>query len=278
LKLYTVDTGYFKLDGGAMFGVIPKTIWNKLNPADEKNLCTWAMRCLLIEEGKQLILIDCGIGNKQNEKFFSYYEPHGDATLERSLKKHGFSPDDVTDVILTHLHFDHCGGAIKMDGEKYVPAFENATYWSEATHWEWAAHPNDREKASFLRENILPIEESGRLRFLKKGDQIFPGFDFILSGGHTEAMIIPHIRYKEKTIVYMADLIPSSAHIPVPYVMGYDVRPLVTMEEKKKFLEHAAKNNYFLFFEHDRTVECCSLQNTDRGVRAEKTMRLEEIL
>ncbi|HWA34757.1 MAG TPA: MBL fold metallo-hydrolase [Cyclobacteriaceae bacterium] len=277
MKLYTIDTGFFKLDGGAMFGVVPKTIWQKLNPPDEKNLCTWAMRCLLIEEGNKLVLIDCGIGNKQNEKFFSYYEPHGDATLEKSLKKHGFSTDDITDVLLTHLHFDHCGGAIKMEGEKYVPAFKNATYWSEETHWQWAMYPNDREKASFLRENILPIQESGQLNFLNKGDALFPGFDFILSDGHTEAMVIPHIRYKDKTIVYMADLIPSSAHIPVPYVMGYDVRPLVTMEEKKKFLEHAGKNNYLLFFEHDPKVECCSLQMTDKGIRLDKVLRLEEV-
>lgn len=278
MNLYTIDTGFFKLDGGAMFGVVPKTIWNKLNPPDEKNLCTWAMRCLLIEEGNKLALIDCGIGNKQNEKFFSYYEPHGAATLEKSLNLHGFSTDDVTDVILTHLHFDHCGGAIKMEGEKYVPAFKNATYWNEEAHWQWAMQPNDREKASFLRENILPIEESGQLRFLKKGDTLFPGFDFMLSGGHTEAMIIPHIHYKGKTIVYMADLIPSSAHIPVPYVMGYDVRPLVTMEEKKKFLDHAANNNYILFFEHDRAVECCTLQMTDRGVRAGESLTLKEAI
>lgn len=278
MNIYTIDTGFFKLDGGAMFGVVPKTIWQKLNPPDGKNLCTWAMRCLLIEEGNKLVLVDCGMGNKQNEKFFSYYEPHGDATLEKSLRKRGFSPDDVTDVLLTHLHFDHCGGAITMDGEKYVPAFKNATYWSEEKHWQWALRPNDREKASFLRENILPIEQSGQLRFLKQGDSLYSGFDFQLSHGHTEAMVLPHIRYKDKTIVYLADMIPSSAHIPVPYVMGYDVRPLVTMDEKKKFLEHACRNNFILFFEHDPAVECCTLQLTERGVRMEKALRLDEIL
>lgn len=277
MNIYTIDTGFFKLDGGAMFGVVPKSIWQKLNTPDEKNLCTWAMRCLLIEEGNKLALVDCGLGNKQNEKFFSHYEPHGEATLEQSLRQKGFSPDDVTDVLLTHLHFDHCGGAIKMEGERYVPAFKNATYWSEAAHWQWATHPNDREKASFLRENILPIEQSGQLRFLKKGDAVFPGFDFMLSNGHTEAMVLPQIRYKDKTLVYVADMIPSSAHVPVPYVMGYDVRPLVTMEEKKKFLTEACEKGYVLFFEHDPVVECCTLQMTERGVRVEKTMRLEEI-
>lgn len=260
-----------------MFGVVPKTLWNKLNPADENNLCTWALRCLLIEEGNQLILIDCGLGNKQSEKFFSYYQPHGDDTLEKSLDKHGFTPDDVTDVILTHLHFDHCGGAIKIENEKFVPAFRNAVYWLHENHWNWALQPNEREKASFLKENILPIHQSGRLRFLKKDDRIFPGFDFFLSNGHTEAMVIPHIRCKDTTIVYMADLIPSSAHIPVPYVMGYDIRPLVTMSEKKDFLDKACKENYILFFEHDRTVECCSLTLTDKGVRMDKTLKLDEL-
>ncbi len=261
-----------------MFGVVPKTLWNKLNPADENNLCTWAMRCLLIEEGDKLALIDCGIGNKQSEKFFSYYQPHGDDTLEKSLQSHGFTPDDVTDVILTHLHFDHCGGAICKAGEEFIPAFRNATYWSDETHWQWAVQPNEREKASFLKENILPIEKSGQLRFLKKGDKVFSGFDFIRSNGHTEAMIIPHITYRNKTIVYMADLIPSSGHIPVTYVMGYDVRPLVTMSEKNEFLEKACREKYILFFEHDRAVECCTLQTTERGVRMDKAMKLEEAI
>lgn len=261
-----------------MFGVVPKTIWNKLNSADEKNLCTWAMRCLLIEDGDRLVLIDCGLGNKQSEKFFSYYEPHGDATLVGSLKKHGFSTDDVTDVLLTHLHFDHCGGAIKMEGEKYVPAFKNAVYWSDEQHWKYALEPNTREKASFLRENILPIQESGQLRFLKKSDTLFSGFDFFLSNGHTGAMTIPLIQYKNTTIAYLADLIPSSAHIPVPYVMGYDVRPLDTMREKKEFLERAVAGNYILYFEHDPVVECCTLQKTERGIRLDKILKLEDVV
>jgi len=260
-----------------MFGVVPKTIWNKLNAADENNLCTWAMRCLLIEQEKKLVLIDCGIGNKQSEKFFSYYQPHGDDSLEKSLKKHGFTPDDITDVILTHLHFDHCGGAVKIENGNYVPAFKNAIYWSQETHWKWALSPNEREKASFLKENFLPLQESGQLRFLKKGDEIFSGFDFILSNGHTEAMVIPQIRYKDMTIIYMADLIPSSAHIPVPYVMGYDIRPLVTMSEKKEFLEKACRESFILFFEHDPTVECCTLQMTEKGARLGKAMQLEEL-
>ncbi len=278
MRLYTINTGFFKLDGGAMFGVVPKTIWNKLNSADEKNLCTWAMRCLLIEDGDRLVLIDCGLGNKQSEKFFSYYEPHGDATLVGSLKKHGFSTDDVTDVLLTHLHFDHCGGAIKMEGEKYVPAFKNAVYWSDEQHWKYALEPNTREKASFLRENILPIQESGQLRFLKKSDTLFSGFDFFLSNGHTGAMTIPLIQYKNTTIAYLADLIPSSAHIPVPYVMGYDVRPLDTMREKKEFLERAVAGNYILYFEHDPVVECCTLQKTERGIRLDKILKLEDVV
>jgi len=278
LRLYTVNTGFFKLDGGAMFGVVPKTLWNKLNPADENNLCTWAMRCLLIEDGKRLALIDCGMGGKQSEKFFSYYKPHGDDTLEKSLQKNGFTASDVTDVILTHLHFDHCGGAIKIENGKLLPAFKNATYWSDETHWQWAQHPNEREKASFLTENILPIQESGQLSFLKKDAQPFPWLDFFLSNGHTEAMLIPHIRYNDKTIVYMADLIPSSAHIPVPYVMGYDIRPLVTMNEKKDFLEKACKEKFILFFEHDRTIECCSLMMTEKGVRMGEAMKLQEVL
>lgn len=259
-----------------MFGVVPKTLWSKLNPADENNLCTWAMRCLLIEAGNKLVLIDCGLGSKQSEKFFSYYQPHGDDSLEKSIRKAGFTPDDITDVILTHLHFDHCGGAVKIDNGKYFPAFRNAMYWSEEKHWQWALHPNEREKASFLKENFLPLQESGKLRFLKKGDEVFAGFDFILSNGHTEAMVIPHIRYKDKTIVYMADLIPSSGHVPVSYVMGYDVRPLVTMSEKKEFLEKACREQYILFFEHDRIVECCTLRMTEKGVRVDKVMTLEE--
>jgi glyoxylase-like metal-dependent hydrolase (beta-lactamase superfamily II) len=236
------------------------------------------MRCLLIEDGNKLVLIDTGMGDKQSEKFFGYYYPHGDATLIGSLKKYGFSPDDVTDVILSHLHFDHCGAAIKREGEKLIPTFKNATYWSNEDHWQWAVHPNDREKASFLAENILPIEESGQLKFLKPGEEIFNGFSYILANGHTESQIIPHIRYKDKTIVYMADLLPSPAHLPIPYVMGYDVRPLITLQEKKAFLDKAAQENYILFFEHVPKIECCTLQMTDKGVRMDHAFDLKEVL
>ncbi|MDX2003437.1 MAG: MBL fold metallo-hydrolase [Chitinophagales bacterium] len=278
MQLYTIDTGFFKLDGGAMFGVVPKTIWQKLNPPDNDNLCTWAMRCLLIEDGNQLVLIDTGMGDKQSEKFFSYYQPHGDATLLGSLKKHGFSPADITDVILTHLHFDHCGGAIYRDGEKLVPTFPNATYWSHESHWQWATHPNDREKASFLSENILPLEESGQLRFMGPEEHLFEGFSYLLANGHTESQIIPHIRYKDKTIVYMADLLPSPGHLPIPYVMGYDTRPLITLQEKKSFLEKAMQEDYILFFEHDPHIECCTLQMTDKGVRMAEALSLKEAI
>ena len=279
MNLFSIDTGLFKLDGGAMFGIIPKTIWNKINPADEKNLCTWAMRSLLIEEGDQLILIDTGLGDKQSEKFFSYYEPHGEDTLIGSLNKHGFSPDDVTDVILTHLHFDHCGGAVQREPDgKLIPAFKNATYWSDEVHWNWAVTPNDREKGSFLKENFMPIQENGQLRFLKKGDKVFPGFDFDLVNGHTEAMTIPYVRYKDKTIVYMADLIPSAGHIPLPYIMGYDIRALTTLDEKKAFLPKAWENDYILFFEHDPEIECCTLKKTEKGIRMDKALRLAEVI
>ncbi|MCX6198634.1 MAG: MBL fold metallo-hydrolase [Bacteroidetes bacterium] len=278
MKLHTIETGYFKLDGGAMFGVVPKTIWQKLNPPDEKNLCTWQMRCLLIEDGKQLILIDCGLGNKQNEKFFSHYEPHGDASLEKSIHELGFSFDDVTDVLLSHLHFDHCGGAIKREEEKLVPAFKNATYWSNEKHWDWATQPNDREKASFLKENILPIQQSGQLKFAAEGSNpIHPNIMMKTVSGHTEAMFIPHIKVGDKTLVYCADLFPSMAHIPLPYIMAYDTRPLLTLDEKKKFLAEAAANNYYLFFEHDRVNECCSLQQTERGVREKDVFKLSEV-
>lgn len=278
MKLYTVDTGYFKLDGGAMFGVVPKTIWQKLNPPDHNNLCTWAMRCLLIEDGKQLILVDCGLGNKQDEKFFSYYEPHGDATLEKSLQQLGFGSKDITDVLLTHLHFDHCGGAIKRDGERLIPAFENATYWSNEKHWAWATQPNAREKASFLKENILPFQQSGQLQFAESDSKaINPNITLKTVSGHTESMFIPVIKTADKTIAYCADLFPSKAHIPLPYVMAYDTRPLLTLDEKKVFLEEAAANNYYLFFEHDRTTECCSLQATEKGVREKENFRLNEL-
>lgn len=277
MKLHVIDTGYLKLDGGAMFGVVPKSIWNSLNPADEKNLCTWAMRCLLVEEGNRLILIDCGVGDKQSDKFFSYYEPHGDDSLDSSLKKHGFTPNDITDCFLTHLHFDHCGGAIKREGEKLLPAFPNATYYCNERHWDWAVNPNSREKASFLKENILPIKECGQLKMLNKESEIIPGFNMIFVNGHTEAMMLPVIRYNDRTIVYMADLIPSAGHIPVSYVMAYDVRPLITLEEKEIFLKIAVENNYLLFFEHDRSIEACSLKMTERGVRMDQEVLIADL-
>lgn len=286
MNLYSINTGYFKLDGGAMFGVVPKTMWNKLNPADENNLCSWAMRSLLIEDGNRLILIDNGIGNKQDEKFMGHYYLHGDDTLDKSLAKHGFSKDDITDVMLTHLHFDHCGGSIEQKGDLLVPAFKKATFWSNEAHWEWATNPNDREKASFLKENILPIKESGQLKFINsretKSNQLPSNLftDHIsirFVSGHTESMMLPQINYNSKTIVYMADLIPAAAHIPLPYVMAYDMFPLTTLNEKKMFLSEAAANDYILFFEHDPKIECCTLQQTEKGVRMKETFPLSAL-
>lgn len=286
MKIYSVNAGHFKLDGGAMFGVVPKSMWNKLNPADENNMCSWALRCLLIEDGDRLILVDTGMGDKQDAKFFGHYYLHGDDTLDKSLAAHGFSREDITDVFLTHLHFDHCGGALIRQGEGFAPAFPNATYWSNEEHWDWAVHPNDREKASFLKENILPLQESGRLQLLKKPaatDGKLPtlpfadNFSIRFVSGHTEAMMLPQLRYKDRTIVYMADLLPSQAHIPIPYVMAYDTRPLLTLQEKKSFLREAVDNNYILFFEHDPVYECCTLQNTEKGVRVGELFRLNEI-
>jgi glyoxylase-like metal-dependent hydrolase (beta-lactamase superfamily II) len=280
VKLFSINTGYFKLDGGAMFGVVPKSMWKKLNPPDENNMCNWAMRCLLIEDEERLILIDNGMGNKQDEKFFGYYFLNGNDTLERSLAKYGFAKDDITDVFLTHLHFDHCGGSIERVGEKLIPAFKNAIYWSNENHWNWATHPNDREKASFLKENILPIQESGKLKFIetKEGIEFSKNISLRFVSGHTESMMLPQIQYKDKTIVFMADLLPSVAHIPVPYVMAYDTRPLETLKEKKSFITEAQQKDFILFFEHDPEIECCNLQLTDRGVRSKETFRLEDIL
>jgi len=287
MKLYTVDTGFFKLDGGAMYGVVPKTIWNKLNPADENNLCSWALRCLLIEDGNRLILVDTGNGDKQDAKFFSHYYLHGDDTLEKSLAKHGFGSNDITDVFLTHLHFDHCGGAIKREGDKLVPTFKNATYWSNERHWKWATEPNEREKASFLKENILPIKESGQLKFIPVGTDasyiqpfasgITENISVIMVSGHTDAMILPVIQYGNKTIVYMADLLPSVGHIPLPYVMAYDMFPLTTLHEKRSFLKDAVDKDYILFFEHDPKIECCTLQTTEKGIRQKDVFTLREI-
>jgi glyoxylase-like metal-dependent hydrolase (beta-lactamase superfamily II) len=277
MNLYTINTGFFKLDGGAMFGVVPKTMWNKLNPADENNLCSWAMRCLLIEDGNRLLLIDNGIGNKQDEKFFGHYYLHGDDTLDKSLAAHGFHRDDITDVFLTHLHFDHCGGSIIREGDQLVPAFKNATFWTNQAHWKWATEPNDREKASFLKENILPIQQSGQLKFIDARERPPLINDIHFVSGHTESMMLPKLSYKGRKIVYMADLLPSASYIPIPYIMAYDTRPLLTLQEKKTFLTEAVENSYILFFEHDPANECCTLQMTDKGVRAGELFKLKDI-
>lgn len=287
MKLYSIETELFKLDGGAMFGVVPKSIWQKLNPADENNLCTWAMRCLLIEDGGRLILIDNGIGNKQSQKFFSHYYLHGNDTLEKSLAANGFGKNDITDVILTHLHFDHCGGSVDRIGDKLVPAFKNANYWSNQEHWNWALYPNDREKASFLKENILPIQENGQLKFIKTvnteaeeplgENSLTENISIRFVSGHTEKMMLPQIRYNGKTIVYMADLLPAVYHIPMPYIMAYDMFPLTTLQEKKSFLTEALEKEYILFFEHDAQHECCTLKQTERGIRENEIFKLSEL-
>lgn len=274
MTLYPIETGNFKLDGGAMFGVVPKSIWNRTNPADANNMIDLAARCLLIEDGKRLILIDNGMGNKQSDKFFSYYYRWGDHSLDRSLEKHGFHRDDITDVFLTHLHFDHCGGSVQWNKDRtgYEPAFKNAFFWTNEAHWEWATKPNDREKASFLSENLQPMKDSGQLQFVARDDASFLptselGFGILFVDGHTEKQMIPHISYKDKTLVFAADLLPTVGHIPLPYVMGYDTRPLLTLSEKSRFLETAVKNEYYLFLEHDAHNQICTLQTTEKGVR-----------
>jgi len=278
MKLHVIDTGFFKLDGGAMFGVVPKSIWQKTNPADPNNLCTWAMRSLLIEDGKRLILIDNGIGDKQDDKFLSHYHLHGDASLISSIHKAGFSENDITDQFLTHLHFDHCGGGVKTLNGKHELTFPKATYWSNKDHWEWATKPNKREKASFLKENIFPMQESGHLNFTEVNSSPFNQFDILYVSGHTDKMMIPKIRYKEKIICFMADLVPSTGHIPLAYVMGYDTRPLITLDEKERFLNEAADNQYILFFQHDPVNECCTVVKTEKGVRLDRTFKLSEVL
>ena len=279
-----------------MFGVVPKSIWNKINPSDENNMCSWALRCLLIEDGNRLILVDNGMGDKQDAKFFSYYYLHGDDNLDKSLARYGFHRDDITDVFLTHLHFDHCGGSINRDGDlaagqagKLVPAFTNATYWSNERHWETATKPNEREKASFLKENVFPIKESGQLRMVSGEwsivngrlpdilSEIIPGLSLRIVNGHTEAMMVPQIKYKNKTVVFVADLLPSHGHIPIPYIMAYDMQPLVTLNEKKFFLNETLENNYILFFEHDPQYECCTIHQTERGIRPKDFFKLDEI-
>ena len=281
MKLYTINTGFFRLDGGAMFGVVPKTIWNKLNPADENNLCNWAMRSLLVEDGDRLILIDNGIGDKQDEKFFSHYHLNGNDSLDGSLAAHGFHRNDITDVILTHLHFDHCGGSVHREGDKLVTSFPNAVYWSNDRHWKWATEPNDREKASFLKENILPIQESGQLRMVPVEEGRHTEFSDNITmrfvHGHTDAMMLPQIRYGDRTVVFAADLLPAAAHLPMPYVMAYDMFPLTTMMEKKSFLTEAAEKDYILFFEHDPVHECGTVRMTEKGVRPAELFPLKDI-
>ena len=277
MKIYTIETGNFKLDGGAMFGVVPKSLWQKTNPADANNMIEMSMRCMLIEDGGRLTLVDTGLGSKQSEKFFSYYYLFGDVSLESSLAKYGFHKDDITDVFLTHLHFDHCGGAIERQNDLLVPAFKNAKFWSNANHWDWAVNPNPREKASFLKENILPMKESGQLNFIADQPVEDVGFDVVFLDGHTEKQMLPKLNYKGKTIVFMADLLPTVGHIPLPYVMGYDTRPLLTLKEKASFLNEAADNNYYLFLEHDAYNEICTVKHTEKGVRLDETFKFTDI-
>ncbi len=284
MQLYPIESGNFKLDGGAMFGVVPKSLWSRTNPADANNMIDMAARCLLIEDGDRLVLIDNGMGNKQSEKFFGYYDMWGPHDLDSSLKNAGFHRDDVTDVFLTHLHFDHCGGSIQWNKDRtgYEPAFKNARFWSNEDHWKWATQPNKREKASFLKENILPIQDSGQLRFVDLPNEDFQettelNFGVLFVDGHTDKQMIPHIHYKGKTLVFMADLLPTAGHLPLPYVMGYDTRPLITLDEKEKFLNQAADNNYYLFLEHDAHNEIISVKHTDKGVRLDQSFTFDEL-
>ncbi|MCH7523539.1 MAG: MBL fold metallo-hydrolase [Bacteroidetes bacterium] len=284
MKLYAINSGNFKLDGGAMFGVVPKSLWNKTNPADSNNMIDIAARCLLIEDGDRLILIDTGMGNKQSDKFFGYYYLWGNDTIDNSLKKYGFHRDDITDVFMTHLHFDHCGGSIQWNKDRtgYEPAFKNAHFWSNIEHWNWATKPNNREKASFLNENILPIKESGQLKFtpIPNGNTLKEselGFSIFFANGHTDKQMIPMINYKGKTICFMADLLPTLGHLPIPFIMGYDTRPLLTLDEKKKFLNLAADNNFYLFLEHDAHNEIITVQHTEKVVRLKEIYRCNEL-
>ena len=285
MKLHPIEAGNFKLDGGAMFGVVPKTIWNKTNPADENNLIDIAARCLLIEDGNRLTLIDTGMGNKQSEKFFGYYSLWGNHSLDKSLKNAGFHRDDITDVFMTHLHFDHCGGSVNWNKDKtgYEVAFKNAKFWTNDNHWEWATKPNAREKASFLHENLIPMQESGQLQFINRPDSDFGfsselGFDIFYADGHTEKQMLPHINYNGKTIVFCADMLPTAGHIPIPYVTGYDTRPLLSMDEKQIFLKNAADNNYYLWLEHDAHNQIITVQHTEKGIRLKEVFKCEDIL
>jgi glyoxylase-like metal-dependent hydrolase (beta-lactamase superfamily II) len=284
MKLYAINSGNFKLDGGAMFGVVPKSLWQKTNPADSNNMIDIAARCLLIEDGNRLILIDTGMGNKQSDKFFGYYYLWGNDSIDKSLKEHGFHRDDITDVFMTHLHFDHCGGSVQWNKNKtgYESAFKNASFWTNKDHWNWATNPNKREKASFLKENILPMKESGQLKFISlpqndilKNSEL--NFDIFFANGHTDKQMIPMVNYKGNTICFMADLLPTAGHLPISYVMGYDTRPLLTLDEKEQFLNLAADNNYYLFLEHDAHNEIITVQHTDKGVRLKETLTLNNI-
>ena len=278
MELFAIETGKFKLDGGAMFGVVPKSLWQRTNPADENNMCTWAMRCLLIKTENRLILVDNGIGDKQDDRFLRHYYLHGEETLENSLNQLGFGMDEITDVFLTHLHFDHCGGSVKWNRDRtgYEMAFKNATYWSNEKHWNWAIEPNRREKASFLKENILPIQESGQLKFIEQEGNWLPNIDVMMVHGHTEAQMLPIVEYKGKKLVFMADLLPSVGHFPLPYVMGYDTRPLLTLEEKERFMKKAIEEDYVLMFEHDSVNQCCTVIETEKGIRHHETFNLSE--
>jgi len=284
MQLYPIEAGNFKLDGGAMFGVVPKTLWSRTNPSDSNNLIDIASRCLLIEDGNRLILIDNGMGDKQSDKFFGYYHQWGDHSLDTSLKNHGFHRDDITDVFMTHLHFDHCGGSIRWNKDRtgYEPAFKNAAFWTDKNHWQWATNPNPREKVSFMKENLLPMEESGQLQFINRGEKMFLenselGFDILFADGHTEKQMLPHIHYKGKTLVFTADLVPTVGHIPIPYLTGYDTRPLLTMQEKSVFMKTALDNDFYLFFEHDAHNEICTLQATERGPRVNEIFTFHEV-
>lgn len=278
MNLHVIDTGHFKLDGGAMFGVVPKALWNRHQPADENNRCTWAMRCLLIEAHGRVILIDTGMGNKQDDKFRKHFEPHGEGDLLASIARAGYTREEITDVVLTHLHFDHCGGAVqKRPNGDLELTFPNAIHWSEENHWKWATEPNPRERASFLKENILPIKESGMLKFVNDDTEIIPELWFAIADGHTHGMLIPHLEIGEETLVFMADLLPSPTHIPLAWVMGYDIDPLQTIREKEAFLGEAAENNFILFYEHDPVIECSRVIQTEKGFRASDTMSLADI-
>ncbi|MDX9907451.1 MAG: MBL fold metallo-hydrolase [Bacteroidales bacterium] len=276
MQLFPIETGNLKLDGGAMFGVVPKSLWSKVYPADENNLCNWAMRCLLVVDEDRRILIDNGIGDKQDWNFLRHYHLNGEDTLEKSLAKAGFGKEDITDVILTHLHFDHCGGSVEWNNDRtgYKLAFPNANYWVSRQQYNWAVEPNHRESASYLKENILPIEESGRLKLIEGEGEILPNITIKLYHGHTDGQAIPHIRYNGKTVVFMADLLPSTAHVPMPWIMGYDTRPLITLEDKTRFYREALENDYILFLEHDLYHECCTLHQTDKGVKVKETFAL----